>query len=105
MWSNAKHTFKLNITCMAVYLKVSYLQNASGSLYQKTPNHINVIAKIANEKLDFLKRNIRVHNRDLKSTAYETLFRPKLEYASTVWSPNTDLDINKIESFIPSESA
>ena len=48
--------------------------------------------------LGFLKLNIRVHNKDLKSTAYKTLVRPQLEYASTVWSPHTDLDINKLES-------
>ena len=50
------------------------------------------------QTLGFLKRNIRVHNKDLKSTAYKTLVRPQLEYASTVWSPQTDLDINKLES-------
>ena len=33
------------------------------------------------------KRNIKVHNNDLKSIAYTTLVRPQLEYASTVWSP------------------
>ena len=42
--------------------------------------------------------NIRVHNKDLKSTAFKTLVRPQLEYASSVWSPHTDLDINKLES-------
>lgn len=47
-------------------------------------DHINNISKKANQTLGFLKRNIRVHNRDLKSTAYKTLVRPQLEYASTV---------------------
>ena len=41
---------------MAVYLKVSNLQN------------INNITKKANQILGFLKHNIRVHNKDLKST-------------------------------------
>ena len=57
-----------------------------------------ICRKKANQTLGFLKRNIRVHNKDLKSTAYKTLVRPQLEYASTVWSPHTDLDINKLES-------
>ena len=28
----------------------------------------------------------------------KTLVRPQLEYASSVWSPNTDQDINKLEA-------
>ena len=64
----------------------------------KWSEHINNITKKANQTLGFLKRNIRVHNKDLKSTAYKTLVRPQLEYASTVWSPHTVLDINKLES-------
>ena len=52
--------------------------------------HINNIAKKSNQTLVFLKRNVRVHNRALKSTAYKILVRPKLEYASTLWSLHTD---------------
>ena len=52
----------------------------------KWTNHINDISRKANQTLGFLKRNIWVHNRDLTSTAYKTLVRPQLEYASTVWS-------------------
>ena len=51
-----------------------------------------------NQMLGFLKRNIKVHKQDLKSTAYKTLVCPQLEYASTVWSPRTATDIQKIES-------
>ena len=49
-------------------------------------------------RLGFLKRNIKVHNKDLKSIAYKTLVRPQLEYASTVWSPHTATNIHKLES-------
>ena len=45
--------------------------------------HIDSVSKKANQTLGFLKRNIKVHNKDLKSTAYTTLVRPQLEYAST----------------------
>ena len=44
-----------------------------------------------------LKRNIKVHNKDLKSTTF-TLVRPQLEYASTVWSLHTATDISKLEA-------
>ena len=64
----------------------------------KWPDHTNDISKKANQTLGFLKRNIRVHNRDRKSTVFKTLVRPQLEYASTVWFPYTDQDINKLES-------
>ena len=64
----------------------------------KWSERISNITKKALQTLGFLKRNIWVHNKDLKPTAYKTLVRPQLEYASTVWFPNTDLDINKLES-------
>ena len=64
----------------------------------KWTDHINDISKKANQTLGFLLQNIRVYNNYLKSTAFKTLVRPQLEYASTVWSPYTDQDINKLES-------
>ena len=59
--------------------------------------HINKITEKANQ-IGLLKRNIKVHNKDLKSVAYKTLVRPQLEYASTVWSPHTTTNIYKLES-------
>ena len=34
----------------------------------------------------------------MKSVAYKTLIWPQLEYASTVWSPHTATDIQKVEA-------
>ena len=48
-----------------------------------THTHIDSVSKKANQTLGILKRNIKVHNKDLKPTAYTTLVRPQLEYAST----------------------
>ena len=53
--------------------------------------HIDNITKSENQTLGFLKRNIRVHYKDLKSVAYKTLVRPQLEHAS----PHTATDIQK----------
>ena len=61
-------------------------------------SHTDSVSKKANQTLRFLKRNINVHNKDFKSTAYTTLVRPQLEYASTVWSPHTATDITKHEA-------
>ena len=76
------------------------LQNTSESQYRKTSAggiHVNNISKKANQTLEFLKQNIKVHKQDLKSTAYKTLVRPQLEYASTVWSPHTATDIHYVQ--------
>ena len=85
------HGCVLESVSSAKYLGVTLSEDLSWS------NHINTITKKANQTLGFIKRNIRVHNKDLKSTAYKTLVRPQLEYASTVWSPHTDQDIKKLE--------
>ena len=73
----------------AKYLDITISDNLSWS-----PS----ISKKANQTLGFLKRNIKVHHKDLKSTAYTTLVRPQLEYASTVWSLHTATDITKHEA-------
>ena len=51
----------------------------------------------ANRTLGFLKRNIKTKNTAIRTAAYQTLVRPQVEYASTVWSPFTQTYINKIE--------
>ena len=65
----------------AKYLGVDISENLSWN------THISRISKKANQTLDFLKRNIKIHHEDLKATAYKTVVRPQLEYASSVWSP------------------
>ena len=60
--------------------------------------HIDATTKKANQTIGFLKRNIRVHYRDLKSVAYKTLVRPQLEYASALWYPHYDKHIGQVEA-------
>ena len=55
---------------VAKYLGVTIVDDLSWS------PHIDNTTKKANQTLVFLKRNIRVHNKDLKSVAYKTLVRP-----------------------------
>ena len=61
--------------------------------------HINQITctSNANRTLGFLKRNIRVKNPCVREAAYQTLLRPQVEYASTIWSPYTKQGISKVE--------
>ena len=86
------HNTELESTPAAKYLGVTISDDL------KWGKHIDNITKKANQTLGFLKRNIKVHNQDLKSTAYKTLMQSQLEYASSVSSPHTDQDIDKIES-------
>ena len=83
----------LDSVSFAKYLGVTISDDLSWS------THIDNITKSANQTLGFLKGNIQVHlYKDLKSVAYKTLVRPQLEYASTVWSPHTATDIQKVEA-------
>ena len=77
------HDTMLDSVSSAKYLGVTISDDLSCS------THIDNITKSPNQTLGFLKRNMRVHNKDLKSVAYKTLVRPQLEYASIVWSPHT----------------
>ena len=86
------HDTVLESVPSAKYLGVTISDNISW-----TP-HIDSVSKKANQTLRFLKRNIKVHNKDLKSTAYTTLVQPQLENASRVWSPHTAIDITKLEA-------
>ena len=51
----------------------------------------------ANNTLSFLKRNLQINNASLKTTAYQTLVRPHIKYASTVWDPYTNSNIDRLE--------
>ena len=60
--------------------------------------HIQNLTTKANRTLDFVRRNISTKHQGIRQTAYNTLVRPQLEYASPVWSPYTQTNINKVEA-------
>ena len=86
------HNVELESAFSAKYLGVTIADDLSWS------PHIDNTIKKANQTLGLIKRNIRVHNKDLKSVAYKTFVRTQLEYASNVWYPHHDKDINKVEA-------
>ena len=86
------HSIELESVSAAKYLGVTISDDLSWG------THIANITKKANQTLGFLKRNLKPHRQELKSTAYKILIRPQLEYASTVWSPHTAADTYKIQS-------
>ena len=59
--------------------------------------HIDQTVKKANIMLGFLRRNLGVNSEQTKATAYCSMFRPLLEYCSTVWSPFTIEYVHKLE--------
>ena len=63
----------------------------------KWSSHISTSVNRARQKLGFIRRNTRGMSRSVKDTAYKTLVRPHLEYASAVWDPFTRQDIHKLE--------
>ena len=46
--------------------------------------------KKASQALGMLRRNIAACSRSTEELAYNSLVRPRLEYASTVWDPHED---------------
>ena len=60
-------------------------------------SHINRIVSSANRTLNFVRRNIKIKIPKVRETAYNSLVRPQLEYASAVWDPNHKKRISQIE--------
>ena len=73
------------------YLRVILTQSLSWS------NHISQVSVKANQKLGFIKRNLKGSQQELKRLAYITLVRSGMEYASPVWDPSTSKDQDALE--------
>ena len=59
--------------------------------------HISEISSKATKTLGFLCRNLAFAPRSTKEAEYKTFIQPKLEYAAPIWSPYSNLQINRIE--------
>ena len=79
-----------SVTC-AKYLGV----DISGSLTWNS--HIDRMTGSANRTLGFVRRNSKTRMSKVRETAYNTLVRPQLEYASAVWDPHNKNRISQIE--------
>jgi hypothetical protein len=86
------HNTILETVSSAKYLGVTISSDMSWN------KHVDNITTKANQTLGFLRRNIPFHSESLKATAYKSLVRPQLEYASSVWSPFTGVLIDQIEA-------
>ena len=59
--------------------------------------HVDRITGNANRTLGFIRRNIKTKMSKVRETAYHSLVRPQLEYASAVWDPNHKKHISQLE--------
>ena len=60
--------------------------------------HVNMTTHKANNSLNFLRRNIKIGNPQIKEHAYKALVCPILEYSHTVWDPHTTALSKSVES-------
>jgi len=60
-------------------------------------NHITDIASKSSKVLGMVKRTLGRCKPDVKETAYNRLFRPKLKHASPAWNPHTITQIKHLE--------
>ena len=52
-------------------------------------SRIDHVTANANWTLGFIRRNIKTKVPKVREAVYDSLVRPKLEYASAVWDPHT----------------
>lgn len=60
--------------------------------------HVNSTYTKAYRQLGFLRRKLALTPSNVKLTAYKSLIRPILEYASIVWNPHQKYLSNKLEN-------
>lgn len=86
------HGHTLKVAKTGKYLGVTLSEKLSWN------QHVDAVTKKANNSLAFLRRNLSSCPTHIKAQCYETLVRPTLEYASTVWDPYTQRNIKAVEA-------
>ena len=89
--SYSLHGNRLEAKDSSKYLGVTISQDLSWK------PHIDATAGKDQRTLGFIRRYLRECSTEVRKTAYTTLARPSLEYASSVWEPHTAVDSQPIE--------
>ena len=90
------YNYQIYNTTLEVVNSVKYLGiEITGDL--RWNKHITNTRNKATGALHFLQRNLRISSTKVKTTAYQSLVRPRLEYAASVWDPYTQGNIDRLE--------
>ena len=91
-----QYNYILNNHTLAVTDQHTYLGVLIDKRLSWSP-HISNIASKASQTLNFLKRNLSKCSTEIKASAYLTMVRPLMEYASAIWDPCYIKDIQQLE--------
>ena len=81
------HSHILEVVDSSKYLEVTISEDLT---WRK---HIDDTVNKANKTLGFVRRNLGDCSAPVKTAAYTTMVRPRLEYSSTVWDPHHNRDL------------
>ena len=90
------YNYTLHVTTLKELEEVKYL----GITITKDlswEKHIHNITCKANSQLGFIRRNVRARSIKTREKLYNTLVRPHLEYAASVWDPHVTKQKQAIE--------
>ena len=93
----SNHAYSLKGTRLQVVTSWPYLGVEIDNKLTWTP-HIIKVQKAATRSLGVVQRTLHAAPQACKITAYKALVRPKLEYASNAWSPQSSGKIKRLES-------
>jgi hypothetical protein len=99
--SNKRNPLEYNYNIHGHILKEAETSKYLGINLNRTlswNNHINTVAKKASNISAFLQRNLHQLPRKSKAQCYQTLVRPLMEYACTIWDPYNKENINKLKA-------
>ena len=85
------HEQTMEVVNSSKYLGVTISENLT---WRK---HIEDTVNKANKTLSFVRRNLSNCSASVKTAAYTTMVRPRLEYSSNVWDPHHNKKIHSLE--------
>lgn len=98
--NKSKHVFDYSYTLCSTRLSTVNAIKYLGVTISSNLNwraHLENICTVAERKLWYLRRKLRLASTPVKLAAYLTYIRPTLEYASIVWDPSEIGLINMLE--------
>ena len=95
--TTSRHQYKLKGTPLSTVSTWTYLGVEIDSKLTWS-SHCEKVKSSAMRALGVIQRTLHATPKSCRATAYQTLVKPKLEYASTAWSPQTLGKIRLLES-------